>query len=134
GCAAGRRHRDGGGAAQRQAARHAAAAQGYCQGRGREGSFGPTRTGARPRRQDAQAGDRGTEPDRQRGGLIPPSPRGSSMARKPNYDFERRERERLTALKVAEKAQAKKEARERARLEKAGTADEADAAGEAEKT
>ena len=26
------------------------------------------------------------------------------MARKPNYDFERRERERLKAIKVAEKA------------------------------
>lgn len=37
------------------------------------------------------------------------------MARKPNYDFERRERERLKALKVAEKAAAKKEARERDR-------------------
>ena len=39
------------------------------------------------------------------------------MARKPNYDFERRERERLKALNVAEKAAAKKEARERARTE-----------------
>ena len=42
------------------------------------------------------------------------------MARKPNYEFERRERDRLKAIKVAEKAQAKKEARERARLENAG--------------
>ena len=50
------------------------------------------------------------------------------MARKPNYEFERRERDRLKAIKVAEKAQAKKEARERAKLENAGTADEADAA------
>ena len=49
------------------------------------------------------------------------------MARKPNYEFERRERDRLKAIKVAEKAQAKKEARERARLENAGEA----AAGEA---
>jgi hypothetical protein len=56
------------------------------------------------------------------------------MARKPNYDFERRERDRLKAIKVAEKAQAKKEARERARLEKAGVTDEADAAGDPEKT
>lgn len=63
------------------------------------------------------------------------------MARKPNYDFERRERDRLKAIKVAEKAQAKKEARERARLENAGAAgeadaagNEADAAGDAEKT
>ena len=44
------------------------------------------------------------------------------MARKPNYDFERRERERQKALKVAEKAAAKKEARERARAENAGEA------------
>ncbi len=29
------------------------------------------------------------------------------MARKPNYDFERRERERLKAVKVAERAKAK---------------------------
>lgn len=36
------------------------------------------------------------------------------MARKPNYNFERMERDRLKALKVAEKAKAKKEARERA--------------------
>ena len=41
------------------------------------------------------------------------------MARKPNYEFERRERERLKAIKVAEKAQAKKDARERAKLENA---------------
>ncbi len=44
------------------------------------------------------------------------------MARKPNYEFERRERERLKAIKVAEKAQAKKEARERTRLENADPA------------
>ena len=56
------------------------------------------------------------------------------MARKPNYEFERRERDRLKAIKVAEKAQAKKEARERARLENAGAADEPDAGGDAEKT
>ena len=85
-------------------------------------------------RQDPQAGDRGAQPDRQRGGVTPPSPRGSSMARKPNYEFERRERDRLKAIKVAEKAQAKKEARERARLENAGPAGEADPAGDAEKT
>ena len=46
------------------------------------------------------------------------------MARKPNYEFERRERDRLKAIKVAEKAQAKREARERARLENAGTTGE----------
>jgi len=48
------------------------------------------------------------------------------MARKPNYDFERRERERLKAIKVAEKAAAKKEARERARAENAGEAPKED--------
>ena len=56
------------------------------------------------------------------------------MARKPNYEFERRERDRLKAIKVAEKAQAKKEARERARLENAGPVGEADPADDAEKT
>ena len=56
------------------------------------------------------------------------------MARKPNYEFERRERDRLKAIKVAEKAQAKKEARERARLENAGPADEPAVDGDAEKT
>jgi hypothetical protein len=44
------------------------------------------------------------------------------MARKPNYEFERRERDRLKAIKNAEKAAAKKEAKERARAEAAGTA------------
>ena len=48
------------------------------------------------------------------------------MARKPNYEFERRERDRLKAIKNAEKAAAKKEARERAKAEtgtpEAGTA------------
>ena len=48
------------------------------------------------------------------------------MARKPNYDFERRERERLKAIKVAEKAAAKREARERARAENAGEAPKED--------
>jgi hypothetical protein len=42
------------------------------------------------------------------------------MARKPNYPFERMERERLKAAKVAEKARAKAEARERARIESGG--------------
>ena len=44
------------------------------------------------------------------------------MPRKPNYEFERRERDRLKAIKNAEKAAAKKEAKERA---KAATADAA---------
>ena len=42
------------------------------------------------------------------------------MARKPNYEFERRERDRLKAIKNAEKAAAKKDAKERARAETAG--------------
>lgn len=42
------------------------------------------------------------------------------MARKPNYPFERMERERLKAAKVAEKARAKAEQRERARAEAGG--------------
>ena len=37
------------------------------------------------------------------------------MARKPNYNFERMERDRLKAIKVAEKAAAKRDQRERAR-------------------
>jgi hypothetical protein len=37
------------------------------------------------------------------------------MARKPNYPFERMERERLKAAKAAEKAAAKREQRERDR-------------------
>ena len=36
------------------------------------------------------------------------------MARKPNYPFERMERERQNAAKAAEKANAKREAKERA--------------------
>lgn len=44
------------------------------------------------------------------------------MARKPNYEFERRERSRLKLLKNAEKAAAKKEAKERAKAEASGTA------------
>jgi len=39
------------------------------------------------------------------------------MARKPNYPFERMERERLKAAKVAEKAAAKREQRERDRAQ-----------------
>jgi len=34
------------------------------------------------------------------------------MARKPNYSFERQERERIKALKLAEKAEAKRRQRE----------------------
>jgi len=39
------------------------------------------------------------------------------MARKPNYNFERMERERLKANKSAEKANAKREQRERDRAQ-----------------
>ena len=44
------------------------------------------------------------------------------MPRKPNYEFERRERARLKAVKNAEKAAAKKEAKERAKAETADVA------------
>jgi hypothetical protein len=39
------------------------------------------------------------------------------MARKPNYQFERQERDRQKALKTAEKANAKRDQRERERAE-----------------
>lgn len=42
------------------------------------------------------------------------------MARKPNYQFERMERERQKAGKTALKAEAKREARDRARAEANG--------------
>jgi len=42
------------------------------------------------------------------------------MARKPNYPFERMERERLKAAKVAEKQRAKAEQRERDRAQASG--------------
>ena len=48
------------------------------------------------------------------------------MARKPNYPFERMERERLKAIKVAEKANAKREQREREREENPGDAPPSD--------
>jgi hypothetical protein len=41
------------------------------------------------------------------------------MARKPNYKFERMERDKAKAAKAAEKAKAKTEAKEKAALEKA---------------
>ena len=44
------------------------------------------------------------------------------MPRKPNYDFERRERTRLKDLKNAEKAAAKKDARDRTRAQPEGNA------------
>jgi hypothetical protein len=39
------------------------------------------------------------------------------MARKPNYNFERQERDRLKAIKAANKADAKREQKERALYE-----------------
>ena len=42
------------------------------------------------------------------------------MARKPNYSFERMERERADAKKAAEKAAAKAEKRAAAKAEKSG--------------
>jgi len=54
------------------------------------------------------------------------------MPRKPNYEFERRERERLKAIKSAEKAQAKKDAKERLRQDNAGDAAPDDSAPEPE--
>ncbi len=51
------------------------------------------------------------------------------MPRKPNYEFERRERDRLKAIKVAEKAQAKRDARERAKAEAADAPSTADTPG-----
>ena len=53
------------------------------------------------------------------------------MARKPNYPFERMERERQKAAKLAEKAAAKREQRERAQLE-AGQRPPADSVDAAE--
>jgi len=51
------------------------------------------------------------------------------MPRKPNYEFERRERDRLKAIKVAEKAQAKRDARERAKAEAADAPATSDSPG-----
>ena len=45
------------------------------------------------------------------------------MARKPNYQFERMERDRLKASKTAAKASAKREERERARSAAEGVTD-----------
>jgi hypothetical protein len=50
------------------------------------------------------------------------------MARKPNYQFERKERDRLKATKTAEKANAKRDQRERERaVSDTAPADPADA-------
>jgi hypothetical protein len=45
------------------------------------------------------------------------------MARKPNYNFERMERDRAKAAKLAEKAAAKREQREQDRAQSAGPSD-----------
>ncbi len=52
------------------------------------------------------------------------------MPRKPNFAFERQERERLKAIKLAEKAAAKREQRERER--DSGVAETPDAVDDAE--
>ena len=44
-------------------------------------------------------------------------PEARPMATKPNYQFERRERERLKAIKNEQKTAAKKKARERTRTD-----------------
>jgi hypothetical protein len=46
------------------------------------------------------------------------------MPRKPNYQFERLDRERIKAAKAAEKAQAKRELKEREAREKGGGSDQ----------
>ena len=46
------------------------------------------------------------------------------MARKPNYSFERQERERAKAKKLADKAEAKREQRERDRAASTDMADD----------
>ncbi len=51
------------------------------------------------------------------------------MARTPNYDFERRERERLKAEKKAAKAEAKAQAKAAAKAERERAAGGADPAG-----
>jgi hypothetical protein len=43
------------------------------------------------------------------------------MARKPNYAFERQERDRAKAIKLAEKAEAKRQLRERGMTDDAPT-------------
>lgn len=52
------------------------------------------------------------------------------MARKPNYDFERRERDRLKAEKKALRAAAKKESRTPDEGQETGTEAETDAPSE----
>lgn len=49
------------------------------------------------------------------------------MARKPNYNFERMERDRAKAAKLAEKAAAKREQREQGRAQAESTGDTQDA-------
>ncbi len=48
------------------------------------------------------------------------------MPRKPNYQFERLDRERVKAAKAAEKAAAKRELKERENREKGGDAPQED--------
>jgi hypothetical protein len=69
--------------------------------------------GRRLHERDAPPGFFSVRPDF--AGPAPFSDGDPTMARKPNYPFERMERERLKAAKVAEKQRAKAEARERAK-------------------
>jgi hypothetical protein len=52
------------------------------------------------------------------------------MARKPNYSFERQERDRAKANKLAQKASEKREQREKDRAQAAGPGDDAPASDE----
>ena len=61
----------------------------------------------------ATNGVRDTAPPWSRPALTLPVDGDRNMARKPNYDFERKERDRLKAQKLAEKAEAKRAQRER---------------------
>jgi len=54
--------------------------------------------------------DKGTEVERSAQAIIPSSG-ATDIPRKPNYDFERRERERTKAVESAKKAQAKTDKR-----------------------
>jgi hypothetical protein len=52
--------------------------------------------------------------------FVPPARGSRRMPRKPNYQFERLDRERIKAAKAAEKAQAKRELKEREERAKTG--------------
>ncbi len=68
-------------------------------------------------------------PERAKVGAALSNPEVAHIARKPNYAFERMERERLKAARNAEKAEAKRQARE---AEQAGDEPRVDAADDNE--